>query len=42
VSFEGLVTYAEKCTLTPVWCDTESGVRLAGSLMMQDFSVKSV
>jgi hypothetical protein len=29
-------------TLTPVWCNTESGVGLTENLMMQDFSVKRV
>ena len=29
-------------TVTPVWCNTESGVGLAENLMMQDFSGKRV
>jgi len=29
-------------TLTPVWCNTKSGVGLAENLMMQDFRVKKV
>jgi hypothetical protein len=29
-------------TVTPVWCDNESGVGLAENFMMQDFSVKRV
>jgi hypothetical protein len=29
-------------TVTPVWCNTESGVGLAENPMMEDFSVKRV
>jgi hypothetical protein len=29
-------------TLSPVWCNTESGVGMAENLMMQDFRVKKV